>query len=42
MRLCLIWYGFRLNTVWLSWLRHNATNQKVVGSIPDGFIEIFH
>jgi hypothetical protein len=24
------------------WLRHCATNQKVVGSIPDGVIGIFH
>ena len=25
-----------------SWLRHCATNRKVVGSIPDGVIGIFH
>jgi hypothetical protein len=24
------------------WLRHCATNQKVMGSIPDGVIGIFH
>jgi hypothetical protein len=24
------------------WLRYCATNQKVAGSIPDGFIGIFH
>jgi hypothetical protein len=24
------------------WLRHCATNRKVVGSIPDGFTGIFH
>jgi hypothetical protein len=24
------------------WLRHCATNRKVVGSIPDGVTEIFH
>ena len=27
---------------WNSWLRHCATSWKVVGSIPDGFIGIFH
>jgi hypothetical protein len=26
----------------VSWLRHCITSQKVVGSIPDGFIGIFH
>jgi hypothetical protein len=25
-----------------SWLRHCSTNRKVVGSIPDGVIGIFH
>ena len=29
-------------TRWLSWSRHCATSQKVVVSIPDGFIGIFH
>jgi hypothetical protein len=29
-------------TRWHSWLRHYATSQKVVGSIPDGVIGIFH
>jgi len=29
-------------TLWRSWLRHCATNQKVAGSIPDGVIGIFH
>jgi hypothetical protein len=24
------------------WLRHCATNRKVAGSIPDGFIRISH
>jgi hypothetical protein len=24
------------------WLRYCATNQKIAGSIPDGFIGIFH
>ena len=24
------------------WLRHCATNRRVVGSIPDGVIRIFH
>ena len=24
------------------WLRYYATNRKVAGSIPDGFIGIFH
>jgi hypothetical protein len=27
---------------WRSWLRHCATSRKVAGSIPDGFIGIFH
>jgi len=27
---------------WCSWLRHCATSQKTVGSIPDGVIGIFH
>ena len=26
----------------VQWLRHCATNRKVVGSIPDGVIGIFH
>jgi hypothetical protein len=36
--------SFQINggTQWCSWLRHCATSQKVVGSIPDGVIEIFH
>jgi hypothetical protein len=25
-----------------SWWRHCATNRKVAGSIPDGFIKVFH
>ena len=25
-----------------SWLKHCATSQKVMGSIPDGVIRIFH
>ena len=29
-------------TWWRSWLRHCATSQKVVGSIPDGVTGIFH
>ena len=29
-------------TQWRSWLRHRATSWKVVGSIPDGVIGIFH
>jgi hypothetical protein len=29
-------------TWWRSWLRHCATNRKVVGSIPDGVIGSFH
>jgi len=29
-------------TLWNSWLRHCATSRKVVGSIPDGIIGIFH
>jgi hypothetical protein len=35
--LCLGW-GRR----WHSWLRHCATSWKVAGSIPNGFIGIFH
>ena len=27
---------------WCSWLRYCATSRKVVGSIPDGVIDIFH
>jgi len=27
---------------WGSWLRHCAKSQKIVGSTPDGVIEIFH
>ena len=27
---------------WRSWLRHCATSRKVVGSIPDDVIGIFH
>ena len=34
---CAIW-----GMLWHSWLRHCATTQKVVGSIPDGVIGIFH
>jgi len=29
-------------TWWRSWLRHCATTWKVMGSIPDGVIRIFH
>ena len=29
-------------TRWRSWLRHCATSQKVVGSVPNGVIRIFH
>jgi len=29
-------------TRWGSWLRHCATSRKVVNSIPDGVIGIFH
>ena len=29
-------------TRWLSWFRHCAKSRKVVGSIPDGVIGIFH
>jgi len=31
-----------IQTQWCSWLRHCTTHQKVVGSIPDGVIGIFH
>jgi hypothetical protein len=27
---------------WHSWLRHCATNQQVMGSIPDGVSGFFH
>jgi len=27
---------------WRSWLRYCAASRKVVGSIPDGIIAIFH
>ena len=33
---------FTLGTRWRSWLRHCATSRKVLGSIPDGVIAIFH
>ena len=29
-------------TRWPSWLRHCATSRKVLGSIPDGVIGVFH
>ena len=29
-------------TRWRSWLRHCATSRKVMGSIPDDVIGIFH
>jgi len=31
-----------IDTRWRSCLRHCATSRKVVGSIPDGIIAIFH
>ena len=34
--------GGSRGTRWQSWLRHCATSQKVMGSIPDGVIGIFH
>jgi hypothetical protein len=34
----IVWLG----TVVAQWLRCCATNRKVVGSIPDGVIGIFH
>jgi hypothetical protein len=37
MSTCLIW-----GTAVAQWLRYCATNRKVVGSIPDGVIGIFH
>jgi hypothetical protein len=33
---------YKIITRWRSWLRHCATSRKVVGSIPDGVIGIFH
>ena len=30
------------DTRWRSWLRHSATSRKVLGSICDGVIGIFH
>ena len=38
----LISVNVRIMTRWSSWLRHCATSRKVVGSIPDGVIGIFH
>jgi hypothetical protein len=35
------WYNLG-STRWRSWLRHCATRRKVVGSVSDGVIEIFH
>jgi hypothetical protein len=29
-------------TRWCSWLRHYATSRKVLGSVSDGVIGIFH
>ena len=39
-----IYYNLNLYWVirWRSWLRHCATSQKVVGSIPNGVIGIFY
>jgi hypothetical protein len=31
-----------LKTRWCSWLRRGTTNQKVMGSIPDGVTGTFH
>jgi hypothetical protein len=36
---CTYWGGGKR---WSSWLRHSATRRKLVGSIPDGVIGIFH
>jgi hypothetical protein len=38
----IIYTYYILYTRWRSWLRHCAKNRKVVGSIPDGVIGIFH
>ena len=41
----LLTYGDTLQlggTAMTQWLRCCATNRKVVGSIPDGVIEVFH
>ena len=38
----LLYTGYTRGTWWRSWLRHCAKIQKVVGSIPDGVIGIFH
>jgi hypothetical protein len=35
-------YNVRKCTWWRTWLRHCATSWKVVGSIPDSVIGIFH
>jgi hypothetical protein len=39
-----IWqlYGARGGAIGRNWLRHCATRQKVVGSVPDGVTGIFH
>ena len=31
-----------VHLLWRSWLRHCATNRKVVGSTHDGFTGVFH
>jgi hypothetical protein len=38
----MIKYNIVVGHVVAQWLRHCATNQKVVESIPDDVIEIFH
>jgi hypothetical protein len=37
-----IFLCFAINKKLTSWLRHCVTIRKVAGSIPDGFIAIFH
>jgi len=37
-----LFYRKFLGTRWRSWLRYWTTSRKVVGSIPDGVIVIFH
>jgi hypothetical protein len=37
-----IYYLITWGTLWRSWLRHCATSQKVLGSIPAGVMVIFY
>ena len=41
-KICVTYLYNAGGTRWRSWLWHCATNMKVVGSILDGLIRIFH